>query len=86
MAELGAYEAPIYGILDVDKRIATHNWGAIEPPAIRFHGQPEDEKQTNDIVGRRMGDHLCDLPRYGCCLRGSHYRNLHSGGRAIRQL
>jgi multidrug efflux pump subunit AcrB len=46
MAELaGAYEAPIYGILDVDKRIAAHDWGTIEPPAIRFHGQPEDESK-----------------------------------------
>ena len=46
MAELaGAYEAPIYGILDVDKRIAAHDWGALETPAIRFHGQPEDESK-----------------------------------------
>jgi multidrug efflux pump subunit AcrB len=29
MAELaGAYEAPIYGILDVNKRIESHDWGA----------------------------------------------------------
>jgi multidrug efflux pump subunit AcrB len=46
MAELaGAYEAPIYGILDVDKRIAAHDWGTLETPAIRFHGQPEDESK-----------------------------------------
>ena len=46
MAELaGAYEAPIYGILDVDKRIAVHDWGALERPTIRFHGQPEDESK-----------------------------------------
>ena len=46
MAELaGTYEAPIYGILDVDKRIAAHDWGALAPPAIRFHGQPEDESK-----------------------------------------
>jgi multidrug efflux pump subunit AcrB len=46
MAELaGAYEAPIYGILDVDKRIAAHNWGALGTPTIRFHGQPEDESK-----------------------------------------
>ncbi len=44
MAELaGAYEAPIYGILDVDNRIAAHDWGALERPTVRFHGQPEDE-------------------------------------------
>ncbi len=44
MAELaGAFEAPIYGILDVDKRIEAHDWGALGKPDIRFHGQPEDE-------------------------------------------
>ena len=46
MAELaGAYEAPIYGILDINKRIATHNWVALANPTIRFHGQPEDESK-----------------------------------------
>jgi multidrug efflux pump subunit AcrB len=46
MAELaGAFEAPIYGILDVDKRIEAHDWGALTKPAIRFHGQPEDESK-----------------------------------------
>ncbi|MGO9801012.1 MAG: efflux RND transporter permease subunit [Candidatus Binatus sp.] len=47
MAELaGAYEAPIYGILDVDKRIAAHDWGALGRPTTRFHGQPEDESKS----------------------------------------
>ena len=46
MAELaGAFEAPIYGILDVDKRIEAHDWGALGKPAIRFHGQPDDESK-----------------------------------------
>ena len=46
MADLaGAYEAPIYGILDVDKRIEAHDWGALGKPTIRFHGQPEDESK-----------------------------------------
>jgi multidrug efflux pump subunit AcrB len=46
MAELaGAYEAPIYGILDVNNKIEAHNWGALSKPAIRFHGQPEDESR-----------------------------------------
>jgi hypothetical protein len=36
LAELaGAYEAPIYGILDVDKLVAAHDWGALGQPAIR---------------------------------------------------
>ena len=46
MAELaGAYEAPIYGILDVNKRVAAHNWGALGTPTVHFHGQPENESK-----------------------------------------
>ena len=44
MAELaGAYEAPIYGMLDVAKLVDRHDWGALPKPRIGFHGQPEDE-------------------------------------------
>jgi len=44
MAELaGAYEAPIYGMLDVDRLVTAHDWGALPRPALRFHGQPADE-------------------------------------------
>ncbi|HXQ10484.1 MAG TPA: efflux RND transporter permease subunit [Caulobacteraceae bacterium] len=39
----GAFESPIYGMLDVDKAIRGADWGAIPPPAIRLHGQPTDE-------------------------------------------
>jgi len=50
MAELaGAYEAPIYGILDVDARIDTHDWGALPKPTVRFHGQPEDEAEPTAL-------------------------------------
>jgi multidrug efflux pump subunit AcrB len=43
-AELaGAYEAPIYGMLAVDKLIKQHDWGTLPTPTIRLHGQPEDE-------------------------------------------
>jgi multidrug efflux pump subunit AcrB len=43
-AELaGAYEAPIYGMLAVDKAIAKTDWGSLPKPAIRLHGQPDDE-------------------------------------------
>jgi multidrug efflux pump subunit AcrB len=46
MAELaGAYEAPIYGILDVDRKVEAHDWGKLGTPTIRFHGQPEDESK-----------------------------------------
>lgn len=43
MAELsGDYEAPIYGILDVNKIIESHDWGDLTPPSIKHYGQPED--------------------------------------------
>jgi multidrug efflux pump subunit AcrB len=48
-AELaGAYEAPIYGMLAVDRAIAGHDWArlGLERPEISLHGQPEDESRT----------------------------------------
>lgn len=46
MAELaGAYEAPLYGILEVGQRLAAMDWPAGEPPLIRLNGQPEDESR-----------------------------------------
>jgi multidrug efflux pump subunit AcrB len=43
-AELaGRYEAPIYGMLDVDALIARHDWGTLPKPVIRLNGQPDDE-------------------------------------------
>ncbi|MCF8477313.1 MAG: efflux RND transporter permease subunit [Pseudolabrys sp.] len=48
MAELaGAFEAPIYGMLDVDKRVEAHDWGTLGKPTILFHGQPEDESKPS---------------------------------------
>jgi len=46
MAELaGAYEAPIYGMMAVDKAIRTADWGALQRPDIRMNGQPTDERK-----------------------------------------
>ena len=46
MAELaGAYEAPIYGMMDVDKRLRDMDWGATPEPDIRLNGQPADESR-----------------------------------------
>jgi multidrug efflux pump subunit AcrB len=46
MAELaGAFEAPVYGMLEVAARIEAHDWGKLPKPAIHFHGQPADESQ-----------------------------------------
>ncbi|HVX75396.1 MAG TPA: efflux RND transporter permease subunit [Bradyrhizobium sp.] len=44
MAELaGRFEAPLYGMLEVDRRIDSHDWGTLPKPVVRFHGQPADE-------------------------------------------
>ncbi len=46
MAELaGAYEAPIYGMLEVANRIDAHEWGNLPKPSIGLHGQPDDESK-----------------------------------------
>lgn len=39
----GAYEAPIYGMLAVDKALAKADWGNLPKPEIRLHGRPNDE-------------------------------------------
>ena len=39
----GAYEAPIYGMLAVDRLVAAHDWGKLPRPIIRFRGQPSSE-------------------------------------------
>ena len=45
-AELaGTFEAPIYGMLAVDKLVAAHDWGNLPRPDIRLRGQPDDESR-----------------------------------------
>jgi multidrug efflux pump subunit AcrB len=39
----GRFEAPLYGMLEVDDRINAHDWGTLPKPAISLHGQPADE-------------------------------------------
>ncbi|HLX18026.1 MAG TPA: efflux RND transporter permease subunit [Bradyrhizobium sp.] len=44
MAELaGRFEAPLYGMLEVAKRVDAHDWGKLPKPFIGLHGQPADE-------------------------------------------
>lgn len=48
LAELsGSYEAPLYGMLEVNKAINNYNWGDLQKPNIYFHGQPVDESKTS---------------------------------------
>ncbi len=45
-AELaGGFEAPIYGMLAVNRLIAAHDWGGLPRPEVRLRGQPEDESR-----------------------------------------
>ena len=47
-AELaGAYEAPIYGMMDVANRVHAHDWGALPKPEILIYGQPGDESRPS---------------------------------------
>lgn len=48
MAELaGDFEAPVYAMLDVGKKVADHDWSAAGGlPVIRFHGQPENPRDS----------------------------------------
>jgi multidrug efflux pump subunit AcrB len=39
----GQFEAPIYGMLAVDKLVNAHDWGKLPRPTIRFRGQPDNE-------------------------------------------
>ena len=46
MADLaGAYEAPIYGMLDVQAAIEAHDWGSLPKPSISLYGQPDNESK-----------------------------------------
>jgi len=46
-AELaGAFEAPVYGMIEVSNRIKTFDWGDTEPPEIILHGQPQDDSKS----------------------------------------
>jgi len=42
----GRFEAPIYGMQAVAAALAEADWGADDPPAIRYHGQPDDESRV----------------------------------------
>ncbi len=43
-AELaGDFEAPIYAILDINRVIDAHDWGALPKPLVSWRGQPADE-------------------------------------------
>ncbi len=43
----GRFEAPIYGMLAVDRAIAHHDWGGLPRPKVLFHGQPRDQSQPS---------------------------------------
>jgi multidrug efflux pump subunit AcrB len=45
-AELaGAYEAPVYGMIEVGRALDQVDWGGLEKPQIALHGQPVDDSK-----------------------------------------
>ncbi|MEE9272841.1 MAG: efflux RND transporter permease subunit [Robiginitomaculum sp.] len=44
----GRFEAPIYGMFEIQKKIDAYDWAAhgLDAPVIRMAGQPEDETKT----------------------------------------
>jgi hypothetical protein len=50
MADMaGRYEAPIYGLLAVDKAVEAYDWAGhgLTKPTILMHGQPDDESRPS---------------------------------------
>ena len=48
MAELaGRFEAPIYGMVAVDRAVAAHDWGRLGRPEMSLRGQPQDESKAS---------------------------------------
>ncbi|WP_373235820.1 efflux RND transporter permease subunit [Cohaesibacter celericrescens] len=48
MAELaGDFEAPIYGMLAVQEKIDSHDWGDLPKPKVILNGQPDDESEVS---------------------------------------
>ena len=43
----GRFEAPIYGMLAVDDKIANMDWNGLGKPQITYHGQPLDESKPS---------------------------------------
>ncbi|MGA2793340.1 MAG: efflux RND transporter permease subunit, partial [Roseiarcus sp.] len=41
----GRFEAPIYGMLAVEDKLAHIDWGAAGPPQIKYHGQPANDAE-----------------------------------------
>ena len=41
----GAFEAPIYGMIAVQKAVDAHDWGNLPKPVISLRGQPADESK-----------------------------------------
>jgi multidrug efflux pump subunit AcrB len=48
MAELaGRFEAPVYGMIAVQRAVATHDWGRLGTPPVSLRGQPADESRPS---------------------------------------
>lgn len=49
----GQYEAPLYGMIAVQKAIDKMDWIGLEKPTIRLHGQPSLRRNAGQNRGER---------------------------------
>jgi hypothetical protein len=86
-ATAGFIDSPLYGLFGIRSRLAEaalprhrRRRRILDPPAVR------PVPQLRHQVGWRVADHLRDLPRHGCGVRGRPDPDLPAGGRAVPQL
>ena len=80
----GRFEAPVYGMLAVQDALAKMDWGPGGPPADQVSRPAGRRIHFHAIVGRRVGGHLCHVPRHGRGLHGGDPRHLSARRRAVR--
>ena len=84
---VGKLGAPLYGMLE--RRLRPEELRHARRPddlSGNYFSRPDDRRPQRLQMGRRMGSHLCDLPRHGPGLRRRAGADLHSGRRRVPQL
>ena len=80
----GRFEAPVYGMLAVQDAIAKDGLGRGRAARDQVSRPAGRRLEANPALGRRVGSHLCDLPRHGRGLHGGDPRHLSPGCGAVR--
>jgi hypothetical protein len=77
-------DSPLYGMFGMRGKLAELKAPDGGGVAEYFIHQPADPTRLRAQVGRRVADHLRDLPRHGRGLRGGPDPDLPAGGGAVR--